>query len=73
MTEQIKTLAEAMERRKEFPYMYLVAIIIRGGGEGSFVSCHKEPTPLWKVYFMLNEANLKGNVYTITNIVDLNR
>jgi len=70
MIEKIETLAQAEEVLKESPYMYLVSFIT-GMGHGSTIVASKEELPLYKVYFMINEANKEKQVLTITHITRL--
>lgn len=67
----IKTLAEAEKMQKENPFLYLVTITPKTGGIGSMILAMKEPLPLWKVYYIANEANKEEEVFTITNVVNL--
>lgn len=68
---EIKTLAEAEEVMKESPHLYLVVFVTPDGRTGSAVMGMKEDAPLYKAYFIFNEANKNGELFKITNVVKL--
>ncbi|AVT83642.1 hypothetical protein RPYSC3_47820 [Rhodopseudomonas palustris] len=72
--EQIKTLEEAEKVREQYPYMYLVAFVSKSDSKsGSMVVSSKDAMPLWRVYFMVEEAGRNRDLIIITNIIDLTK
>lgn len=69
--KEIKTLAEAEEMRKETPYLYLITFVAADGRVGSTVLGMTIDAPLYKAYFIFNEANKDAKLFTITNVVKL--
>lgn len=68
---EIKNLEEAEKVREEYPYLFLVSFVVDDNRHGSMVVTAKEDLPLYKVYFMVNEANKEKRYLTILNIIKL--
>lgn len=69
--EKIKTLAEAEELVKQGQDIYLVAFITKNNTQGSCLVCTTESLPLYKIYFIMNEANKEQDLITILSVQKL--
>lgn len=70
--QEIKSLQEAEEIRKEYPYLYLIVVNAEGVGIVSYITCSKKPEPLYKVYFMVRDSyNTPDIKMSIINVIDI--